>query len=565
MPGKNQILAVTILIITGALFLILHRGAYKGFFTDDELDNISWAPYVRPAVFLKELVNPRFQPDNFRPVGHFYFAEMGRRFQWNYRAYPLPIHVIHLLNVVLIYLVARRLKIPPLGSAAGAVFFGLNMAAFDVFWKPMYVFDALCCLFCLLSLWCYLANRWILALVAFWLAYKSKELAVMLPAVLLLYEYTLGERRWKRLIPFLAISLSFGIQGIVLNPNKDNEYTFRFAVSSLFKTITFYSTRLFFFRYSGLALLTLPLVFWRDRRVLFGIAAMCLFLFPLMFLPGRLFEAYTYLPLTGAALAIAAASSRVHPAIPLALFALWMPLGIHELRAERRAKLAADEQSTPYFAAIRNYAHDHAAPDAFIYDGVPLGMHHWGITGGVNIAWHRTDMHPRYLEYAETPKLLQLPTVTFLHWDAPHKRAQLLTKTPDTTDSAYLKFEEPTPPWQLGTGWYGLVDGRFRWTEPVAAARLFRPAGVTRFEIVANVAPEIIRRFGSATVSLSIDGKPAGRATFRAAAYQTAVLPLVNAPAGEVNITFTTSPVFTVENDPKSYGIAMVAFGFKYH
>ncbi len=527
MPNKYKPLAIALLISTCALFLILHRGAYQGFFTDDELESLSWAPYLKPALFLKGLVDPRFQPDNFRPVGHFYFSEMGRHFQWNYTAYPVPIHVIHLLNVVLIFGIARRLKIPPLPATAGAAFFGLNMAAFDVFWKPMYVFDALCCFFSLLCLWCYMANRWIVSLIAFWLAYKSKELAVMLPAVLILYEYWFGERRWKRLIPFVIISLSFGIQGILMNPNRNNDYTFRFSIDSLRKTIPFYSERFLFFRYSGLTLLAFPLLLSRDRRVAFGIAAMCLFLFPLLFLPGRLFEAYTYLPLTGAALAFAAVCAQVHPAITVAFFALWLPLGIHELRIERRTKLAADQEAQPYFAAIRAYANSHPAPDAFIYDGRPIGMQPWGVTGGVNMAWSRLHMQTHYIDEADNSKSMQLPTVAFLHWDAPHKVVQFLTKSPDT------------------------------WTESFATAKLFRPAGATAFEIVANVDPEIIHRFGSTTVSVGINGNPAGIATFRDKGDQSAKILLTPAPAGEAEITFTTSPVAQVGN--------IVSFAFKYH
>ena len=95
------------------------------------------------------------------------------------------LQAFHLLNVWLLWLVARRLGAPPFAAAAACLFFGLHMALFDDFWKPMYIFDVLCATFCLLSLWCYASERWVLSFAAFWLAYKSKELAVMLPAVLL--------------------------------------------------------------------------------------------------------------------------------------------------------------------------------------------------------------------------------------------------------------------------------------------------------------------------------------------------------------------------------------------
>ena len=75
-----------------------------------------------------------------------------------------------------------------------------------------------------------------LSFALFWLAYKSKEPAVMLPAVLACYEWWLGERRWKRLVPFLLVSLSFGLQGLLLNPSQDHDYAFRFGLPALWRS-----------------------------------------------------------------------------------------------------------------------------------------------------------------------------------------------------------------------------------------------------------------------------------------------------------------------------------------
>ena len=57
----------------------------------------------------------------------------------------------------------------------------------------------------------------------------------MLPAVLACYEWWLGERRWKRLVPFLLVSLSFGLQGLLLNPSQDHDYAFRFGLPALWR------------------------------------------------------------------------------------------------------------------------------------------------------------------------------------------------------------------------------------------------------------------------------------------------------------------------------------------
>src|SRR5438132_12268914 len=115
----------------------------------------------------------------------------------------------------------------------------------------MYVFDALCAAFSLAALYGWMRGRWVLSFVAFWLGYKSKELAVMLPLLLLFYELWFGKRRWKPLVPFFVVSLSFGLQSMLLNRNRDGDYGFRFTLGALGRTVPFYAVRLFWVPYLG--------------------------------------------------------------------------------------------------------------------------------------------------------------------------------------------------------------------------------------------------------------------------------------------------------------------------
>jgi hypothetical protein len=124
--------------------------------------------------------------------------------------------LLHLVNVALLWLILRRLQLPFWASAAALVFFAFHMAVFDIYWRPMYVYDLLCGTFCLLTVLFWLDDRWVLSLLFFWLAYRSKEIAVMLPVALAAYELLLGQRRWLRLAPFFAISIWFGMQGFFL-------------------------------------------------------------------------------------------------------------------------------------------------------------------------------------------------------------------------------------------------------------------------------------------------------------------------------------------------------------
>ena len=64
---------VILLVLFAVLFLVVNRGAYRGYFHDDEFDTLGWARYGDSTDYLKGALTPRFQENNFRPVGHFYF------------------------------------------------------------------------------------------------------------------------------------------------------------------------------------------------------------------------------------------------------------------------------------------------------------------------------------------------------------------------------------------------------------------------------------------------------------------------------------------------------------
>lgn len=411
-----------------AVFVALNYQAYDGFFQDDELDNLKWAPSLPARAFLTALLSPRFALDNFRPVGHLYFALMGRRFGLDFPPYITPVFAIHLLNALLLYLLMRKLAVAPWCALAGAAFFTLSAAAFDAYRKPMYVFDLLCTTLSLACILLYAYRRWVLSFIAFWLAYKSKELAVMLPAVLVAYECLFGQRRFLILVPFLLASLSFGVQGIFLNPNRNNEYTFRFTLDALRHTAPFYAARLLLFPAGGLFLLALALI--RDRRVWFGLAAMVLLITPLLFLPGRLYEAYAYLPLACAAISLAAASSPVNPAWPWVALAIWMPFNVRAVHRESRAALDQDDRVFAFVNTMEVWAAKNPGIDTFVYDSAPDGFHDWGVTGAWNIVHRQGDLPALFSGWPETSEVIATRAVAWGSWDPQRARLTISIRPP---------------------------------------------------------------------------------------------------------------------------------------
>ena len=411
---------LVLLLAFVAVFVILNHNACRGYFQDDEIDNLSWTPHLSSFEFLQAALSPLYYPNNFRPVGHYYFHAVEAIAGLNFPVYVGVLQAFHLLNVWLLWLVMRRLGAPAVAAAAACCFFGLHMALFDNFWKPMYVFDVLCATFCLASVWCWLRGAWIGSLIAFWLAYKCKELAVMLPLVLLACESWFGKRRWKYLAPFFAVSLSFGLQSVLRNPNRDNDYTFRFTLAALQRTIPYYAGRLFLVPWLGLLVPALALTV-RNRRVWFGLAMAALFFVPLAFLPGRIFSAYCYLPFAGLAIALSGVNA---PVLVLAVL-LWMPVNVHELRVRQRETIARDSQIRAWMRAVQDFAHSGERVDAFVFSSTPAEFHRWGVEGALKCFYARGDLVVLPAGDPQAKELTATKRVALIEWDAVHKTAEI--------------------------------------------------------------------------------------------------------------------------------------------
>jgi len=542
------------------LFFIANRGAYEGFFQGDELDSLSWTPNVPVAVFAKDLINPVYNARNFRPVGHLFFRIMSRLFALDFENYLLPLHLLHLLNVWLLWMVLRNVGASPFAACAGALFFAFHMAVFDVYWKPMYAFDLFCAAFCLLSILFWIKRRWVLSFLAFWLAYKSKELAVMLPAVLACYELWFGKRQWRPLIPFFLVSLSFGLQGIFMNPNKDNLYTFRFTPAAMAAGAQFYAAALFGIPFAGFALLALPAV-RRDRRVWLGVAATTLFLVPLVFLPGRLFSAYWYVPLIGVAMALSSLADARYGLVAAVFLAAWLPWNYLNLRDYRHKTLAEDDECRDYVAQLQAAAGSLQGIPAFLYQGLPPSFPPWGAAGALRYLLN-LDIKLYAMQDPAAKSRLERPAVATLVWVERSRKLWITAHHPNTPDTTYIVMNELTPVWQLTDGWFGLEQG-YRWTAPHAAARLYRAPPATQFEVVMSIDSQLLAAHGYTDFSARLNGAPLASARLKEVGIRTLRWPLPPGAPGTVEVEFQSDPAFHAPNgDPRTLGAAIVSFGF---
>jgi len=540
------------------VFVLANLDAYRGYFQGDDLDTLGWTRYSPLGTYLEALVSPRYFPSHFRPAGHLVYWVLHHTVGFNFPWLLAFLQFLHLLNLWLLWRVMRNLGLPDKAAALGLIFFAFHMAVIDAYWKPMFVFDVLCATFSLASLLCYLRKRWIASFVCFWLAYKSKELGVMVPVVLAAYELLLGERRWKRLIPFLAVSLSFGLQGIIVNHREraHTMYALHFSLRFFWMTSSFYASKLLLARYLGFAVLALPFLV-RDRRVWFGLALLVLFLVPLIPLTGRMVEVYLYLPLAGAAIILASLATGPRAYCLAVFLAIWIPWNYLHSRSGRRNEIAMAEENRAYIADLRDYLRTSPGVRVFLFDGYPRALGAWGVSGALK--YFAVEPATPY-DVANADFRQALPDAPLLQWDDAARRLIIRKPSPHLSS---IDIRQAESIWQLGDGWYVRENGS-RWTAPRATARLYRLPESRQFEVAVVVTPQLIKDIHRTRLAVFLDGRLLGDREFSAVGRHTALWDLPPGAPGPVEVEFRSDPRYRPTNgDPRTLGIAIQEFGFR--
>ena len=543
------------------LFVVAHRGAGGGYFNDDDLDNLRWTRHSPWPVFLQGLLDPRYSASNFRPAGHAVYKALGATAGLDYRYYVALIQLLHLLNVLLLWRVARRLGLAPAAQALACLFFAFHMAAFDACWKPMFLFDVLAAAWVLLSLLLYLQGRAWWALAPFWLAYKTKEVAVGLPVVLLLYEWLVGERRWRRVAPFAAVSLWFGAQALWRRPAAPTDYTLQFTLAAFWECLRFYADKVFLMPWAGFLLV--PLALWRREAVVrWALASLPFCLGPLLFLPGRKFGVYLYLALVFLALAVGRLAGGWKPVWAVALFVPWLAFNFHVLRQERKAALTVAHENRAYVTQLGALEPAHAGASTLIFDGTPAWMSRWGVEAALRWFWRDAKVRVLPVEEVEAAPVGAGEEVLLVSWDRARHRMRALPRAAGGADSGYLAMDEATPVWQLLEGWYPR-EGSFRWIKPRARARLGRPASSSRFELKVNVGPPQVELGHRGRVEVFLAGRSLGIQEFPEHGWYTQIYRLPEGLPQTVEVEFRVDPPLRPPGDGRALGLAIAGFGFR--
>jgi len=221
-----------ILVILGIIIFTLLL--YSNSLTNDFVANWDDNQYVLNNSSIKEFSKENvsalvssYYVGNYHPVTMLVFAVEYKFFGAN----PMPFHlvnlILHLINVLLVFLIFQRISGGRLlVSAIVALLFGIHpMHVESVSWISS-LKDVLYSVFFLGSLWFYLIyidkrkfKNYILSLLLFLLALLSKSMAVTLPLVLILIDYYMSRRplvkHFSEKIPFFVMSLIFGVLAIM--------------------------------------------------------------------------------------------------------------------------------------------------------------------------------------------------------------------------------------------------------------------------------------------------------------------------------------------------------------
>jgi hypothetical protein len=555
LDSRTRWILLAFALCVGTLFFIVNRPAYKGYFTDDDLDNIKNAIGIDWRDISRTLLVPSVVPKSYRATAYSYYLALTQLAGMRFPPYIAGIHAIHLLNVLLVWMLARALGAEYIGAGAAALFFAFHAATFGIYWKPMYVFDLICGTFVLAALLAYVRGRVILSLAFFWLALKSKEIAITLPLVLVAYELWLGGRRWIRVVPFLGISLLIGVQALIGNTQRDDAYTFRFTLAALEESAKFYAYWLVQMPFvAGAVVIALSFVF-RNQRVWFGVFTFLALLGTLLFLPGRLFAAYLYVPLIGLAVALSVAR-RV--AWLCMFFLLWIPWNYLGFREQRRVEQPLAAQRRTWVDGLASLLRAHPEIDTIVVGTVPEQFALHGMEGALRDLVPHRPATVVWLGSDQAPTALQQPHVALSMWNFATRTVEFFPRGPD---ESYIRFDGLTPLWQLEQGW-SFRDGVVNWAGARVTARLSRPRNATAFEVVSREGHSGGEQLPGGQMEVLLGGQRIGMLPLHAGSRHDLRIALPPGAEGSAEIEFRIVPAPRDATGPVKVGQPLLAFGF---
>lgn len=294
---------------------------------------VSWA--MQPGLFMMmdEISNlPRFLNGvtwsgvtilphyayNDRPVGFILERWMFDAFGFNYRPQLIGLLLIHLANLVLAFIIFRRLGVSVLLSVTALCVFGTLATTAQTVTYIGANFDVLCLFFILASIVVFLAGKPMAAPLSaflFFLALRSKEFAIVLPVLLLGIVYCetpiprpsqVVKRLWIHLVIWAIFLYRYArlIRDMIPTTAPGNPYTIRADFKTVLASLLYYIPLIFHTsgpHWKWMVLAATPAIAGYalcrlHRTALWAFAAFLLTILPVSILPGIRYPFYVYAP-----------------------------------------------------------------------------------------------------------------------------------------------------------------------------------------------------------------------------------------------------------------------------
>jgi hypothetical protein len=412
---------MTGLAVAATLLLAFRLWSFSYFWTDD-FGNIFWIQSETLSRMIGYVVNPL--STFYRPVGMFAYWVLYHAFGLQ----PLPYHLVawalHSLNTFLLFVILRRLLHSPFAAAAGAIPFAFRVNFADMYWSFGTIFELAACAFLLIGIYLYVSSRrrsWSLVLalsVIYMFAIKSKEMAISLVAVWILYDICV-RREWNaRLLVPLAIAGWFTYLKVstMQDLNPADPYYIDLKLSTLMQGFGQYFNWLYVVKLPAIlwllaaAALAAILIYRGERVALFFLGYVFLTFLPVIFLVNHRWPYFWYIPFFGVAGLIGRAAkfveTRLRGRMPLSKLVLvntvliWSWAAVHSgLEYYRSRQTRAYEASlAATFESFVQGLRTLPAPEpgaTFYFTAMPPHFHPEVLNAAVQVILHRPDIHAK--------------------------------------------------------------------------------------------------------------------------------------------------------------------------
>ncbi|HEV8130567.1 MAG TPA: hypothetical protein VGQ81_04910 [Acidobacteriota bacterium] len=415
----------------------LYRFSY---FSRDDFNNLALAQYASARVLAWDNIHP--SANTYRPFGTTIYWACLHLFGLNAPAYHLLAWTLHALNVIVIFRILKYASGSTYSAAVGSMLFVFHAATADILFDFGTIFDLVAGFFFFLTVWIYLCARESKAGMAsicliYFLANNTKEMAITLPFVLLLYELLVGRLlvirndakkdsrpRWLP-VAFFSLLAAIGLwfllakSSLIGTTPASDPYHMDFTGVTLGRGYGWYWNALYHtrLRWGGWMafsfLLFCLLLLKRSRWGLFFLLYIFITLLPVVFLVNHRSAFYWYIPFLGlsglVALAVKRLSAwargemtpRMAVIAGVVVFALGCRLHyqqqkrLNQTRKEDVMALSAEYRS--FLSGLRGIGEP--GPDETIYyQSVPRDFEPVVTLAATQLAFRRTDLKAQIVD-----------------------------------------------------------------------------------------------------------------------------------------------------------------------